>query len=127
MKTPPLGQDLAALAPELGGSGAPIRWEHLTCPEARDATAKVNAVIIPVGAIEQHGPHLPLAVDTIICEAVANAVSAETGVPVLPPVAYGVSGSHGDFTGTVALRPETLIAVMEDVIDSLHASGIRQF
>jgi creatinine amidohydrolase len=38
-----------------------------------------------------------------------------------------VSASHGDFAGTVALRPETLISVVEDVIDSLHASGIRQF
>lgn len=84
-------------------------------------------MIIPVGAIEQHGPHLPLAVDTLICQAVAEGVSALTGVPVLPPVTYGVSGSHGDFPGTVALRPETLIAVMEDLIDSLYASGVRQF
>ena len=107
-------------------SKEPVRWENLTWADA-SAAGVGDAVIIPVGAIEQHGPHLPLAVDTVICEAVANAVSAETGVPVIPPIAYGVSGSHGDFTGTVALRPETLIAVMEDVIDSLHASGIRQF
>jgi creatinine amidohydrolase len=63
----------------------------------------------------------------VICEAVAHAVSAVTRVPVVPTVAYGVSGSHGDFAGTVALRPETLIAVMEDIINSLHASGVRQF
>ena len=107
-------------------SREPVRWENLTWADA-SAAGVGDAVLIPVGAIEQHGPHLPLAVDTVICEAVANAVSAETGVPVIPPIAYGVSGSHGDFTGTVALRPETLIAVMEDVIDSLHASGIRQF
>jgi creatinine amidohydrolase len=127
MKTPPLGKDLAALAPELGGSGTPVRWEHLTWPEARDTTAKVNAVIIPVGAIEQHGPHLPLAVDTQIGEAVALGVSALTGVPVVPTLSYGVSGSHGDFGGTIALRPETMIAVVEDVIDSLYERGIRQF
>ena len=127
MKTPPLGKDLAALAPELGGSGTPVRWEHLTWPEARDTTAKVNAVIIPVGAIEQHGPHLPLAVDTQIGEAVALGVSALTGVPVVPTLCYGVSGSHGDFGGTIALRPETMIAVVEDVIDSLYQRGIRQF
>ena len=127
MKTPPLGKDLAALAPELGGSGTPVRWEHLTWLEARDTTAKVNAVIIPVGAIEQHGPHLPLAVDTQIGEAVALGVSALTGVPVVPTLCYGVSGSHGDFGGTIALRPETMIAVVEDVIDSLYERGIRQF
>jgi creatinine amidohydrolase len=127
MHTPPLGQGLIALATELGGSGSPIRWEELTWPEARDAAAKVNAVIIPVGAVEQHGPHLPLAVDTQIGEAVALGVSALTGVPVIPTLCYGVSGSHGDFGGTIALRPETMIAVVEDVIDSLYERGMRQF
>ncbi len=61
--------------------------------------------------------------DTKICEAVARGVSAATGVPVIPPLSYGVSASHGNFAGTVALRPETMIAMVEDVIDSLHASG----
>nr|WP_269811000.1 creatininase family protein [Kineosporia rhizophila] len=110
-----------------GGTGSPVRWEQQTWPEAGEVVKRTDAVIIPVGAIEQHGPHLPLAVDTLICQAVAEGVSALTGVPVLPPVTYGVSGSHGDFPGTVALRPETLIAVMEDLIDSLYASGVRQF
>ena len=119
--------DRAGLAAELGGSGEPLRWDTLTWPEAGDAARAVDAVIIPVGAVEQHGPHLPLNVDTTICEAVALGVSALTGVPVIPPLSYGVSASHGGFAGTVALRPETLIAVVEDVIDSLHASGIRQF
>src|SRR3984957_21325469 len=119
MKTPLLGKDLTARATEVGGAGTPLRWEELTWPEARDAASKLNAVIIPVGAIEQHGPHLPLAVDTQIGEAVALGVSALTGVPVIPALCYGVSGSHGDFRGTIALRPHTLIAVVEDVIDSL--------
>ena len=127
MTHPPLGQDLVALAAELGGSGKAVRWEELTWPEARDATARLNAVILPVGALEQHGPHLPLAVDTLLGNAVALAVSALTGVPVLPPLCYGVSGSHGDFAGTVALRPETMIGVVEDVIDSLYERGMRQF
>jgi creatinine amidohydrolase len=117
----------AELAAELGGSGEPIAWEELTWSEAGSTAGRIDAVIIPVGAIEQHGPHLPLAVDTKICEAVARSVSAATGVPVIPPLSYGVSASHGDFAGTVALRPETMIAVVEDVIDSLYASGVRQF
>ncbi|GAA2703347.1 creatininase family protein [Actinoplanes palleronii] len=112
---------------QLGGNGRPVRWEELTWPEAGRTAQRTDAVIIPVGAIEQHGPHLPLNVDTVICQAVAEEVSALTGVPVVPPLSYGVSASHGDFAGTVALRPETLIAMMEDVIDSLHASGVRQF
>jgi len=119
--------DRPALAAELGGSGTPVAWADLTWPEAGQTATVVDSVIIPVGATEQHGPHLPLAVDTLICDAVARDVSALTGVPVVPPIGYGVSASHGDFAGTIALRPETLIAVVEDVIDSLHASGVRQF
>jgi creatinine amidohydrolase len=127
MSMPRLGNEITALAAELGGTGKPVRWEELTWPEARDAAAAFKAAIIPVGAIEQHGPHLPLAVDTQICEAAALAVSALTGVPVVPSLCYGVSASHGDFGGTIGLRPETMIAMVEDVIDSLYARGIRQF
>jgi creatinine amidohydrolase len=127
MPIPALGNDLIKVAAELGGNGKAVRWEELTWPEARDAASALSAVMIPVGAIEQHGPHLPLAVDTQICEAVALGVSALTGVPVVPPLSYGVSGSHGDFGGTIGLRPETMIHVVEDVIDSLYERGIRQF
>jgi creatinine amidohydrolase len=127
MNMPPLGDELTGLARELGGSGEPVRWEELTWQEARDAAAARNAVIVPVGATEQHGPHLPLAVDTLLGQAVALAVSALTGVPVIPPLCYGVSASHGDFAGTISLRPETMIRVVEDVIDSLYDRGIRQF
>ncbi|MFL5994348.1 MAG: creatininase family protein [Streptomyces sp.] len=126
-RTVPTGLDVADLAARLGGTGAPVLWEELTWQEAGTTVAGRDAVIIPVGATEQHGPHLPLAVDSRICEAVALGVSALTGVPVLPSLTFGVSASHGGFAGTVALRPETLIAVVEDVIDSLYASGVRQF
>ena len=63
--------DRAALAAELGGPGAPVAWADLTWPEAGQTATAVDSVIIPVGATEQHGPHLPLAVDTLICDAVA--------------------------------------------------------
>ena len=122
-----LSDELLSVAAQLGGSGKAVRWGDLTWPEARDAAAALNAAIIPVGAIEQHGPHLPLAVDTLIGEAVALGVSALTGVPTVPALCYGVSASHGDFAGTIALRPETMISVVEDVIDSLYERGIRQF
>lgn len=108
-------------------TGSPLRWEEHTFPEARALVDRVDAVMIPVGAIEQHGPHLPLNVDTVIAQAVAEAVSAETGVPVVPPVSIGVSASHGDFPGTLTVRPETMIGYLTDVLDSLYASGVRQF
>ncbi|WP_207919441.1 creatininase family protein [Micromonospora sp. KC207] len=118
---------MSELAAELGGPGQPVRWEKLTWPEAGQLVTGLDAVIIPVGAVEQHGPHLPLSVDVRICEAVALAVSAATGVPVLPTLSYGVSASHGDFPGTVSVRPETLIALVTDIVDSLHERGVRQF
>jgi creatinine amidohydrolase len=127
MALPPLSKELLAHAATFGGTGKPIRWEEQTWKEAGDLAARINAVMIPAGAIEQHGPHLPLAVDTQICEAVALGVSALTGVPMIPPLCYGVSGSHGDFAGTISLRPETMIHVVEDIIDSLYERGVRQF
>jgi creatinine amidohydrolase len=117
---------LDAAARELGGPGRPVRWEELTWEEARTAAGQ-RAVIVPVGAVEQHGPHLPLGVDTYICEAVALQVSALTGVPMIPPLCYGVSASHGDFAGTITVRPETMIGFVEDIIESLYDRGIRQF
>lgn len=116
------------LVNELGGTGEPILWEELTSPEVGELVQRVNAAIIPVGAVEQHGPHMPLCVDWNMSYHVAQGVSAATGVPVLHPITYGVSGSHGDrFPGTVSLRPETFLAVVDDIVDWLYRSGVRQF
>jgi creatinine amidohydrolase len=122
-----MGKDLLGLARELGGPGRPVRWEQLTWPEAGAAAQANQAVIVPVGAVEQHGPHLPLGVDSYIGEAVAVCVSALTGVPVVPTLSYGVSASHGDFAGTISLRPETMIGLVEDIIESLYERSVRQF
>jgi creatinine amidohydrolase len=116
-----------ALAARLGGSGVPVRWERLTSPETVEVVRACDAAIIPVGAIEQHGPHLGLSVDAEIAQHVALGVSALTGVPVAPVLHYGVSGSHGALPGSLSLRPETLVMMLEDVIDSLYAQGVRQF
>jgi creatinine amidohydrolase len=117
----------ADLAVELGGSGTPVPWDRLTAPETAALVDTVDAAIIPVGATEQHGPHLGLCVDAEIAQHIALGVSALTGVPVVPPLAYGVSGSHGALPGTLTLRPETLIAMLADIIDSLYRLGVRQF
>jgi len=60
-----------------------ILWEELNWKEIEKLTTNTKMVIIPIGACEQHGPHLPLAVDTIDCYEVAKRVSAKTGVPVI--------------------------------------------
>ncbi|MDR1824458.1 MAG: creatininase family protein [Bifidobacteriaceae bacterium] len=118
---------LAELAAELGGPGQPIQWDELPWPAVPALMAATHAALIPVGATEQHGPHLPLNVDSVITREIALAVSATTGIPVVPTVEYGVSGSHGDFPGTLTLQPETMIMVMADLTESLYRSGVRQY
>jgi creatinine amidohydrolase len=127
MPEPKVAEVSGQLAAELGGSGQPVRWERLTAPETSALLTRTDAVIIPVGATEQHGQHMALCVDTTIVEYVALGVSALTGVPVVPPLSYGVSSSHGDLPGTIAVRPETMIMLVEDVVGSLYARGVRQF
>jgi creatinine amidohydrolase len=107
---------------------APVFWEDLTWREIPSALAAVgHAVLWPFGATEQHGPHLGLGVDTCIARAVAEAVSACTRVPVLPPLPIGCSLGHSRrWPGTLSLRPATLIAIVAEVGEWLHAAGVRR-
>jgi creatinine amidohydrolase len=91
-----------------------------------------NTVILqPLGAIEQHGPHLPLVVDAAIATAVlGRALGAlEAGVPAyaLPPLYYGKSNEHWHFPGTITLSAETLMAVLTEVAESVYRAGFRKF
>lgn len=106
---------------------APVLWEELTWPDAERVARRSRTVLIPCGATEQHGPHLPLAVDWMCTYEVACRASAATGVPVLHPLVFGVSAGHGAFPGTISLRPQTMLGILEDVTDSLYQSGIRGF
>ncbi|MEV7389020.1 MULTISPECIES: mycofactocin biosynthesis peptidyl-dipeptidase MftE [unclassified Streptomyces] len=84
-------------------------------------------VLVPVGSTEQHGPHLPLDTDTVVAGAVARRTAAAlaTDTPyggppwVAPPVAYGASGEHADFPGTVSIGHEALHAVLVELTRSL--------
>jgi creatinine amidohydrolase len=107
-------------------NGNPILWEELTWKDVDRLTKTMNMAIIPTASCEQHGPHLPLAVDTIDCYEVAKRVSAKTGVPVVPPLIYGCSQSHGNFPGTLSLRPETMMKVICEISEWLYKSRIRK-
>jgi creatinine amidohydrolase len=82
--------------------------------------------ILPVGSTEQHANHLPLDVDMEACHAVALGVSARTGALVLPPLAYGDSGAHKGFAGTIALSPQTMITVVGEVCAWVYATGVKR-
>jgi mycofactocin system creatininase family protein len=81
---------------------AQARW-----PECED----VPVLLVPVGATEQHGPHLPLGTDT----AIAATVAARSGLPVAPALPYGASGEHESFPGTVSIGTEILAAVIVEL------------
>ncbi|WP_307801694.1 mycofactocin biosynthesis peptidyl-dipeptidase MftE [Actinomadura violacea] len=82
-------------------------------------------VLVPVGSCEQHGPHLPLSTDTVIAEAVAARAAdalrpdARGQVLVAPPIAFGASGEHADFPGTVSIGHEALTSVLVETVRSL--------
>jgi creatinine amidohydrolase len=88
-------------------------------------------VLQPLGATEPHGPHLPLDTDVTIARALASSAAGlleREGVAtaVLPPIAYGLSRLTEGFAGWISLRPGTLWAILEDVIESLTEQGVRR-
>ena len=107
----------------------PVRWEDLTWPELQDVMASrpSEVALLPVGATEQHGPHLPTGTDTIVARGLCEAVSARTGAPVLPAVAVGCSYGHGtEMPGTLSLPPERLAQQIVDVVTWAAHSGVRR-
>jgi creatinine amidohydrolase len=105
--------------------GGPVLLERLAWPDVQALVASgMRLCILPVGAIEQHGPHLPLSVDTLAAVHVSAEVSRRTGVPVLPPLAYGCSLGHTrQWPGTFSLLPQTLASVAEQVMEWALAAG----
>jgi creatinine amidohydrolase len=111
-----------------GKTGVPVRWDELSFEAIAELRARgVDMAILPVGATEQHGPHLPTGVDTLSVMAVAEGVSARTSIPVLPVLPYGCSLGHSDkWPGTLSLRPETLAAMVLEIAGWLRRSGFTR-
>jgi creatinine amidohydrolase len=112
---------------------ASIHFADLTSPRARallDA-GPVPVLLLPVGAVEPHGPHAPLSTDSIIsaaiCERAAMALSADSTVRalVLPEIAFGVTRYSAAFTGAITISESTLRAIVLEVCASLNAQGFR--
>lgn len=106
------------------------RWSDLTTAEFAGLDMSSAVALLPVGAMEQHGPHLPLSVDTDIAlalvDGIAQAAPPDLPLLVLPPLPVGVSPEHADFPGTLTLQPETMLAVLGEIGESVHRSGIRR-
>jgi creatinine amidohydrolase len=106
----------------------PLRWESLTWEEIGSLRRSgVTLCLLPVGATEQHGPHLGVGMDTCNAARLCDAVSRETGVPVLPSLPYGCSLGHSRrWPGTLALQPQTLMDAVTQIFDWLQGAGFTR-
>lgn len=91
-------------------------------PDFKRDLKKIRRAIIPVGSLEQHGPHLPVSTDSLISEYVARMVASRVGAFVLPVIPYGVSFEHEPMFA-VSLRNSTLSAMVCDACASIAAAG----
>jgi creatinine amidohydrolase len=111
-------------------SDSECRLEHLSWPEVRDAAARDRTVILPIGAIEQHGPNLPIDTDAYLATMLALAGARELAALVAPVLAYGCrsrpqSGGGELYPGTLSLQGTTFIQLVSDVVGGLLRHGFR--
>ena len=101
---------------------------RLTWRDAEAALARARLALVPVGSLEQHGPHLTLDTDLAVAEAFAQRLDVELGDDALlcPPLPYGLSEHHLAFPGTITLRPDTFIGVLLDLVESLAHWDLRR-
>jgi creatinine amidohydrolase len=111
-----------------------IRWSELTAEQLRQRAAAEAIVVVPVAAMEQHGPHLPVMVDSLLCSAVAERAAervalrspAQRPVVVAPTVWSGLSEHHMPFGGTITLDFATFSAVLRCICRSLQRHGFER-
>jgi creatinine amidohydrolase len=104
-------------------------WQKQQRDHIADAAARGTVLLLPIGAVEQHGPHLPLDTDsaavTAICERAAALLSNPQAL-VLPPVPWGLSPYWLPFPGTISLSPATILALFDDIGASVAAHGFTE-
>jgi creatinine amidohydrolase len=110
------------------GGEAIMNWQELRSPEFASID-RATPVVLPVAAVEQHGPHLPLATDRMIVEFLAEEINKRMGraVLVLPSVPVGCSDHHMDFAGSLTLEHETFLGVANQYLHSAWRHGFRNF
>lgn len=106
----------------------PLRLKELPPGEVATILARDPRLLIPVGTCEQHGPHLPMGVDTLIVERLADDLSAELQLLRAPTMEYGVNTDHERvIPGNATLRRKTLLRALNDLIDAWEAGGVTEF
>ena len=103
-----------------------MRVHDLNWMQLEEYLTRDDRIVLPLGSTEQHG-YLSLGVDAILSERVAVEAAAPLGVPVLPVLPYGLTPYFAAYPGSPSLHVETYVAVVRDLLDSLHAQGFRRF
>jgi creatinine amidohydrolase len=107
-------------------SGSGSLLAGMTSPEVRDQVDRGRStVVVPFGAVEQHGAHLPLDTDALLGDRLGLLLAERLDALCAPTVRIGCSHHHMAFAGTISLRPETLEMIVGDVVDSLARHGFR--
>ncbi len=102
-------------------------WEELNWPQHKKMAEGGATVVLPFAAIEQHGPHNPVVVDTLLVTSVCKrAVEDLPNVVLAPTMWAGMSLHHADYAGTLTLSLETFLAVVRDLIRSVHRAGYKK-
>lgn len=103
---------------------------NLRAPQIAHALNNTAIIVQPLGAVEQHGPHLPLNTDLVIADAVASAAVAKIGedlnVWLLPPLAFTKSNEHAWSPGTIWLTADTLLRVLDDIGRCIAKTGVER-
>lgn len=99
--------------------------KNMTRNEVKEAISNFPVAILPLGATEQHGPHLPLGVDIFLAESLAEKVSSKTGALLLPSLPFGYSWVWRDIPGTISLQQNIIEEIIKDVGRSVNRYGIK--
>jgi creatinine amidohydrolase/Fe(II)-dependent formamide hydrolase-like protein len=105
------------------------RWNELTWPEAERRFQQVDTALLPVGSVEQHGPHLPLGTDALDADYLADRIAEACSDPkplVLPVISYGVSYEHDEFKGTISISTDALSHLVYEIGMSAARNGIKK-
>ncbi len=99
--------------------------DELTMSEFKEKVNENTVIILPIGAVEEHGPHLPLCTDSIQPEFIADQVAGRTGALIAPSIRYGFCSSTKNFPGTITISFDTLRSLVYDLLSEFIRNGIK--
>lgn len=104
-----------------------MKFQNENSYEVKDKIIKKQVAILPIGAVEAHGPHLPLGTDNFLAERLSERLAERIDAFVLPTLPYGQVWSLKNFPGSINISNESLINILVDIGESLHRQGFNIF